>query len=105
MIIFVLLQDFFIEFLIGGQYRRHKVLAIDSVQGIELHTAAGLAVVKQKAVAVHAVAALSAGKLSDLCRLFSCQFQDHFHHLQSNMIRITKELPQICGSSYQITSY
>jgi hypothetical protein len=90
---FVLLQDFFIELLFGGQYRFEKVSAVNPVSGNKLHTAAWLAVVQQKAVTVHAVAAFSAGKFSDLCRLFRREFQNHTHHLLRSEIRATKKPP------------
>ena len=89
----VLLQDFFIEFLFGGQYRFEKVIAVNPIARNKLHTAAWLAVVQQKAVAVHAVAALLAGKLSDPCRLFCREFQNHTHHLLRSEIRAAKKPP------------
>ena len=54
-----MLQDFFIEFLFGGQYRFEKVIAVNPMVGNELHTAARLAIVEQKAVFLVAVAALA----------------------------------------------
>lgn len=68
--IFVLLQNFIIEFLFGGQYRLEEIVAVNPVSGNELYTFTFFAIVQQKAVAVHAVAAFSAGKPSNLCRLF-----------------------------------
>ena len=88
-----MLQDFFIEFLFGGQYRFENVIAVNPMVGNELHTAARLAIVEQKAVPLVAVAALSAGKFSDLCRLFRREFQNHTHHLLRSEIRAAKKPP------------
>ena len=79
--------------MFGGQYRFEKVIAVNPVSGDQLHTATRLAVIEQKAISLIAVAALSAGKLSDLCRLFRREFQNHTHHLLRSEIRAAKKPP------------